>query len=351
LPLGETPPIEKNRAAMKPISPAVSAWFALAALAISTLRADPINVPNAGFEERESFDPFTESTDRYPQWGLETWRQFEIADNGGPLRIWNPGIPGIDDTSQGVVDVAFGGVAPEGKYVMLVRSRQNDPARTFEAAVQILEEPFDSGQAYTLTAKVGRLPEADMGGSVNYDPDWFGYAVQFVVGGENIDGARFAGQVVGGTVLAEDHDSIPVPMDEFITSTVIYRPNPDHAIHDGEPIQIRLCALETPENPEDDSLAGWVAFDDVTLETGAIAPPRFAITSIAFDPSNREVTLTWDSREGQSYAVRYSEDLIEWGGDLDDGVDGDEGESTTRTFDVGDLVQNSPTLFFRVDRN
>ena len=45
-----------------------------------------------------------------------------------------------------MVDVAFGGVAPEGKYVMLVRSRQNDPARTFEAAVQILEEPFDSGQ-------------------------------------------------------------------------------------------------------------------------------------------------------------------------------------------------------------
>ena len=99
--------------------------------------ADPIEVPNAGFEDRETFDPFPESTDKYPQWLKETWRQFDISSNGVPLRIWNPGAPGVDDTSQGSLDVAFDGIAPEGKYVMLVRSRSNDPARDFEAVTQV----------------------------------------------------------------------------------------------------------------------------------------------------------------------------------------------------------------------
>ena len=131
------------------------------AIPFTLVYADPIEVPNAGFEERENFDPFSESTDKYPQWGKEFWRHFEISANGGPLRIWNPGVPGADETGQGALDVAFDGNAPEGKYVMLVRSRENDPSRKFEAVAQILTETFDSTKAYTLTAQVGRLPEAD----------------------------------------------------------------------------------------------------------------------------------------------------------------------------------------------
>jgi hypothetical protein len=312
--------------------------------------ADPITVPNASFEEREVFDTFPEGTDKYNQWLRETWRHFELGANGGPLRIWNPGVPGVDDTAQGIADVAFGGDAPEGDYIVVVRSRENDPARTFEAAVQILDEPFDSSQAYTLTVQVGKLPETDSGGSGNYDPDWFGYAVQFAVGGENVDGATFAGQVTGGVVLAEDRDSQDVPVDSFVTSTVIYRPDPADAVHDGEPIQIRLCALETPENPEDDSLAGWVAFDDVTLETGAVAAPAFEITSFALTPAG-QLTLTWDSKPGESYAVSFSTDLVNWDGDLDDGVDADEGESTTRDFNVAALVAEDESLYFRIERN
>ncbi|MDA7882570.1 hypothetical protein N9A94_09735, partial [Akkermansiaceae bacterium] len=81
--------------------------------------------------------------------------------------------------------------------------------------------------------------------------------MQFVVGGTNVDGATYAGQVTGGTVLAEDHNSLDVTPNEFVTSTVIYYPNPEDSIHDGELIQIRLCALE---DSEDESLTGWVAF-------------------------------------------------------------------------------------------
>ena len=53
--------------------------------------ADPIEIPNAGFEDRKTFDPFPESADKYPQWSEETWRQFDISSNGGPLRIWGTG--------------------------------------------------------------------------------------------------------------------------------------------------------------------------------------------------------------------------------------------------------------------
>ena len=184
-------------------------------LAITTpfpnIQAEPIAVPNAGFEERETFDSFPESTDKYPQWRREFWRHFEISANGGPLRIWNPGAPGTDETGQGALDVAFDGNAPEGKYVMLVRSRENDPSRKFEAVAQILTETFDSTEAYTLSAQVGRLPEPDQGGSPNYTPQWFGYKVQLVVGGTNIDGATFAGQVSEGIVLAEDDNSLEIP--------------------------------------------------------------------------------------------------------------------------------------------
>lgn len=328
--------------------------IALGAIALtSRTYAEPIEVPNAGFEERENFDPFPDGTDKYPQWAKESWRHFDISANGGPLRIWNPGKPGVDDTGQGVLDVAFDGEAPEGKYVMLVRSRENDPAREFEAVTQLLAETFDSSQAYTLTAKVGKLPEADDGGSGNYNPDWFGYRVQFVVGGSNVDGATYAGQVIDGVVLAEDDNTLDVTANEFVTSTVIYKPNPEDSVHDGLPIQIRLCALETPVTPEDDSLAGWVAFDDVTLQTGAVPAPSQSIevTDISYSAEDQRVTLTWNSREGRTYSIFYSTDLIDWTSDLDDGIVADDGTSTTRTYPVGTLGEDGKILFFRVEKN
>jgi hypothetical protein len=262
----------------------------LTALALATSAgAAPILIPNAGFEVRETFDPFAESVDKYNQWARETWRHFNLPDNGGPLRIWNPGVPGVDETTQGAIDVGFGGNAPEGKYVVLVRSRQNDPTRTFEAATQLLTETFDSTKTYTLSAKVGRPP-----GSPNYTPQWYGYSLQFAVGGTNIDGATYAGQVTGGTILAQDNNSLTVPVDGFVTSTVTYTPNPAHSVYDGQPIQIRLAALETPVNPGDDTLTGWVVFDDVTLD-GSSAPTVTTITGTAGGNDNWNTAGNWDN--------------------------------------------------------
>ena len=237
-----------------------------------------VPIPNAGFEDREGFDPFLESIDRYNRWGQESWRHFEVDNNGGPLRIWNPGVPGVDETPQGIADVGFGGNAPEGKYVVVVRSRYNDNelhnpprVRDFEAAVQILSTSFDPSKSYTLTAKVGRLPNTPAaGGSVNYpgQPDaWLGgYALQLAVGGTNVSGATFAGRVDGGTVIAQDWNGMAVPENQFVTASVTYTPDPAHAALAGLPLQIRLCALEGPDH----ATTSWAAFDDVSLVEASV---------------------------------------------------------------------------------
>ena len=236
--------------------------------------ATPITVPNPSFEDREADESFPESLDRYTQARIDTWRHFEVDNNGGPLRIWNPGVPGADETPQGIADVGFGGNAPDGKYVVVVRTRYNDDefhsppqVRDFEAVAQILNEPFDPTKSYTLTAQVGRVPNSEAaGGSTNYpgQPDaWLGgYALQIAVGGVNEDGARYADRVVGGTVIAQDANGVTPAENGFATASVTYIPNPADAALAGMPIQIRLCALE---DPADHSTTSWAVFDDVSL--------------------------------------------------------------------------------------
>jgi hypothetical protein len=62
------------------------------------------------------------------------------------------------------------------------------------------------------------------------------------------------------------------------------------------------------------------------------------------------LTLTWDSREGQTYAVKASTDLMTWDADLDDSIEADAGDTTTRVFAVG-IAPVDGKLFFRVERN
>ena len=246
---------------------AVAALFALSA----SVNAAVIPVPNAGFELRETFDPFPESTDKYLKWQQEYWRHFEVDNNGGPVRIWNPGVQGVDETTQGVADVAFGGTVPEGKYAAIVRSRYNDnemeairPIRDFEAVAQILEATFNPTWTYTLTVDVGKLPYCECeGGSVNYTADWFGYIIQLAVGGTNVGGASYQGRVEGGTVIAEVGGGAEIAANTFSTVTLEYTPDPANDYLAGEPLQIRLGALEC--NQYNHAMTGWAAFDNVKL--------------------------------------------------------------------------------------
>jgi hypothetical protein len=48
--------------------------------------------------------------------------------------------------------------------------------------------------------------------------------------------------------------------------------------------------------------------------------------------------------------VTFSEDGVAWDGDLDDGIEADKGDSTTRSFDVSGLGADG-RLLLRVERN
>ena len=82
-------------------------------------------------------------------------------------------------------------------------------------------------------------------------------------GGANVAGASFAGSVSGGTLVAQDSNSLVVPVDGFSQSSVTYFPNPADAGLAGRFLQLRLCALD---NSRDLKMTGYVAFDDVQLE-------------------------------------------------------------------------------------
>ena len=81
-----------------------------------------------------------------------------------------------------------------------------------------------------------------------------------------------------------------------------------------------------------------------------LAPGQsLAINSIDYNPGDGNISLTWNSRKGEVYAVKYSTDLINWDSDIDDGVEADEGESTTRIFDISDLGLLE-SVYFRVEK-
>lgn len=96
----------------------------------------------------------------------------------------------------------------------------------------------------------------------------------------------------------------------------------------------------------------WI-IGDGTVTVGAPAS-SFTITDITYaldDESNATVSLTWNSIPGRTYAVIYSTDLINWDSDLDDGVDGDDGESTTREYELSEIPELSGVAkaYFRIE--
>ncbi len=147
----------------------------LLALSVSAV-AEEITVPNPSFEDREVLGyepPFFYGQDKFNWVAYDQWRHFECNDNGGPLRLWKIGDPADPThvTTNGALDVGFGGNAPDGDYVMVARSRKNDDefhdppqVRDFEAAALLLTDTFDPTMTYTLTAKVGRLPSGEAEG-------------------------------------------------------------------------------------------------------------------------------------------------------------------------------------------
>jgi hypothetical protein len=99
-----------------------------------------------------------------------------------------------------------------------------------------------------------------------------------------------------------------------------------------------------------DEIRIGTTFGDVT--NGAPPAAGLAITDITYidTEESSEVALTWNSKSRAVYIVKYSTNLVDWDTDLEDGITGDDGSSTTRTFDLTEFgLENETKLFFRVE--
>ena len=96
--------------------------------------------------------------------------------------------------------------------------------------------------------------------------------------------------------------------------------------------------------------AGLYGISEVlTVPVPKLSAP-FAITNIQYDPDADQVTLTWRNSGAATYIVKYSTDLIGWGGDMGGGLLPDEGETTTKTFDLTAFgIEGETELFFRIE--
>ena len=94
----------------------------------------------------------------------------------------------------------------------------------------------------------------------------------------------------------------------------------------------------------------WIEGDG-TVTVGAFS--ALAVTEIEYLTGgvNPSVSLTWTSSPGQLYVVKYSTDMIDWDSDLDDGVVGDEGGTTTREFDLTHFpgLVDEERVYFRIE--
>ena len=101
--------------------------------------------------------------------------------------------------------------------------------------------------------------------------------------------------------------------------------------------------------------ANRVVFDNISLVTEGPGTP-LEITEIIYSPDSDQVTLTWRKTGAASYIVKYSPDLIDWDGDLDDGIteanDENPGDADkiTVTFDLPGGIADDEKLFYRIEQ-
>jgi len=101
---------------------------------------------------------------------------------------------------------------------------------------------------------------------------------------------------------------------------------------------------------EFDEIRIGTTWEDVTPRQNSTP---LAITAIDYDSAGNSVTISWSSRESETYIITVSDDLLTWDLDLEDGISPDPGDLTTQSFNLteslGAEFADVKTLFFRVE--
>jgi len=194
----------------------VSFVFVLAVMGTASAELLDIPVTNAGFED--------------PVLAADDWTWIDV-----------PGWTSVGGEAPGVWHVTFADfdpvVAPEGQNVLYSENAVGDGA----VVAQVLTETFAANTNYTLTVEVG-----------NSNYYYFaGYSVQLLA---------------GGTVIAEDNDTLWPDYMSWATSTVQYTYDSADEALVGQPLEIRLLNLGLDKDSPPDNTVG-IEFDNVTLSS------------------------------------------------------------------------------------
>jgi hypothetical protein len=199
----------------------MAALFALSASAGAGL----ITIDNPGFENPVLVE------DDWTWLDVPGWTQ---VGGDGP-GVWNT-------TSSDFTPVN----APDGENVVYT---ENGTAGTANGVAQVLSDTFAANMYYTLTAEVGN----------SWAYYWSGYSVQLLA---------------GGTVIAEDNNTLWPDYMLWDTSTVEYTYDAADAGLVGQPLEIRLLNLGLDMDQYGGDVVG-VEFDDVRL---TVIPAPGALT-------------------------------------------------------------------------
>ena len=80
--------------------------------------------------------------------------------------------------------------------------------------------------------------------------------------------------------------------------------------------------------------------------TAGVSAPLINITNIDFDSGSDTVSITWTSEPGRTYGLFYSQDLIDWGADIEDSIPS---QGDTTVFEFPNPVPEATRIFFRVE--
>jgi len=195
-------------------------------------QAELLVLVNPGFE-----DPVLAEDDYtwgdVPGWTLVGGEATDIEGTG----VWNVTLADFDPV-----------IAPEGENVLFT---EYVPEGIAKGVAQVLTETFAADTDYTLTAEVGN----------SYYYYFAGYSVQLLA---------------GGTVIAEDNDTLWPDYMLWATSTVVYTYDQADSALVGQPLEIRLLNLELDKDVAAPDVVG-VEFDNVTLSYVAGAEPGITI--------------------------------------------------------------------------
>ena len=194
----------------KTVLTVVAALFVLSASA-----GGAIPVENSGFELP------VRGEDGWTWLNVPGWTQVGVDSIG----VWNVTLSDFDPV-----------IAPEGENVAYT---EQAPTNTASGLGQVLTELFAADTDYTLTVEVGN----------SWSYYWSGYSVQLLA---------------GGTIIAEDNNTLWPDYMKWATSTVDYTYDSGDSGLVGQPLEIRLLNLGIDMDVAQPDVVG-VEFDDVVL--------------------------------------------------------------------------------------